>query len=159
MKQVFQAALDRPLQERLAFVCEACRDDPAGQREVESLLLAHEQAGDFAERPAVERLATGSAAVVMSGDSVTLDRALQPGFVLGRIRWSTDRPRRHGRGLSGERYAAGADRRYQGAARTPRDDVDLSTASSARRGCSRRSTIRTSARSTRSASRTASDDW
>ena len=49
MKQIFQSALDRAPQERSAFVREACGDDGEVHTEVESLLRAHHEAGDFAE--------------------------------------------------------------------------------------------------------------
>ena len=49
VKQIFQSALDRAPQERSAFVREACGDDGEVRTEVESLLLAHQEAGNFAE--------------------------------------------------------------------------------------------------------------
>ena len=54
VKQVFQAALDTPPEKRAAFVREACGTDHDLRTEVDSLLLAHERAGSFAERPALE---------------------------------------------------------------------------------------------------------
>ena len=42
-----QAALDRAPDERIAFLDEACADDPALRREVESLLSAYEQSDGF----------------------------------------------------------------------------------------------------------------
>ena len=50
MKQIFQSALDRAPQERPAFVREACGEDHHIRTEVESLLLAHQQAGGFAAK-------------------------------------------------------------------------------------------------------------
>src|SRR5688572_32978694 len=55
VKQIFQSALDRAPQERAAFVYEASRGDEHVRREVESLLLAHREAGDFAEQGAEPR--------------------------------------------------------------------------------------------------------
>jgi prepilin-type processing-associated H-X9-DG protein len=86
VKQLFQSVLERPLDERARVLSEACGDDRALQREVESLLAAHQQAGDFAERPAVERLATRAAAVVTNDDSMVRHHALQPGTELGPYR-------------------------------------------------------------------------
>ena len=43
--------------ERSAYLDQACADDPELRREVESLLQAHEQAGRFLSRPAVEERA------------------------------------------------------------------------------------------------------
>jgi serine/threonine-protein kinase len=54
VKRVFQSALERSPATRPAFLDAACGDDRSLRAEVESLLLAHEQAGGFAERPAVE---------------------------------------------------------------------------------------------------------
>jgi hypothetical protein len=86
VKELFQAALEQPPDKRVPFLREACGDDREVLREVESLLAAHEQAGDFAERPAVERLAIGAAAVVANDDTMMRHHALQPGTELGPYR-------------------------------------------------------------------------
>jgi eukaryotic-like serine/threonine-protein kinase len=52
IERLFQAALDREIAERSAFLDTACRDDAELRREVESLLAYREQTGDFIERPA-----------------------------------------------------------------------------------------------------------
>jgi eukaryotic-like serine/threonine-protein kinase len=51
---LLQSALQRPPEQRAAFLKEACDGDEALRREVESLLRAHEQAGEFLEAPALE---------------------------------------------------------------------------------------------------------
>ena len=57
---LFAAALEkRSPAERSAFLDEACADDPAMRQRVEALLQAHEKAGDYLERPAVEQMAGG----------------------------------------------------------------------------------------------------
>jgi eukaryotic-like serine/threonine-protein kinase len=56
VKQVFQAALERSPDSRPAFLADACGGVRSLRAEVESLLRAHEQAGSFAERPALEGL-------------------------------------------------------------------------------------------------------
>lgn len=56
IKRVLQAALDLPAEERTTYLRDTCGHDHDLRVEVESLLLAHEQAGSFAQRPAVERL-------------------------------------------------------------------------------------------------------
>ena len=56
-KAVFDAALDRGLSERDAFLDEACAGSPWLRAEVASLLAAHERAGDFIEAPAFEAAA------------------------------------------------------------------------------------------------------
>ena len=53
IKDVFSDALERPAASRAAFVANLCSDDAEVRREVESLLAAHDTAGDFLERPAV----------------------------------------------------------------------------------------------------------
>ena len=57
IKELFQAVSEREPHERQAFLEGACGDDRALQGEVESLLTAHDEAGSFAERPAIEALA------------------------------------------------------------------------------------------------------
>jgi len=79
VKEVFQAALDRPPSERSAFLRVACGSDNDLQTEVASLLDAHERAGSFAERPAVPEQ-DSSAPVGMT------ERVLQPGVRLGAYR-------------------------------------------------------------------------
>jgi eukaryotic-like serine/threonine-protein kinase len=65
VKQVFQAALERSPDSRPAFLAAACGDVRALRDEVESLLRAHEQAGSFAEPPAIE---AGRGPVMNRGD-------------------------------------------------------------------------------------------
>jgi len=68
VKQLFQSALEQSPDARPAFLDKICGNDRSLRAEVESLLRAHEQAGSFAERPAI--------------DGVT-DRPLQRGDRLG----------------------------------------------------------------------------
>lgn len=56
VKQLFQAALNQPPEKRAGFLREHCKDDRALLHEVESLLEAHAQAGDFVERPVIDVL-------------------------------------------------------------------------------------------------------
>lgn len=51
VKDTFEAALDRPQRERAAFIAGACHGDDEVRREVESLLLAHEQDSEFMNEP------------------------------------------------------------------------------------------------------------
>src|SRR6516162_334054 len=59
-RDIFTAALQIPdPDERSAFLAQACGGDAELRRQVEVLLRAHEGAGDFLARPAVEQLASG----------------------------------------------------------------------------------------------------
>ena len=53
VKEVFEATLERPPEERSRFIEGACAGDAALREEVESLLKSHEEAGSFMEFPAV----------------------------------------------------------------------------------------------------------
>ena len=78
IKTVFQAALARAPHERAAFLRETCGADEGLHAEVQSLLSAHEQAGDFVEHPAIESL---NAAAAHALD--TAGRALRRGDWFG----------------------------------------------------------------------------
>src|SRR5512145_3065088 len=64
IKAVFQAALERAPHERAEFLRETCGADGGLSAEVESLLSAHELAGTFVERPAIETLSSSAARVL-----------------------------------------------------------------------------------------------
>jgi predicted ATPase/serine/threonine protein kinase len=55
--QLFHAALELPRENRAAFLSGACAGDPELRREVESLVAAHDQAGDFVARPPTDVVA------------------------------------------------------------------------------------------------------
>ncbi len=90
-QHVFRAALAREASERAAFVRASCGKDAALQREVASLLAAHEQAGSLAARPAIHA-SDESAAPAASG--------LRPGDRFGpyqitdRLGWTSGSRRR-----------------------------------------------------------------
>ncbi len=48
---LLQSVLERPIEEREAFLRQACAADEALEREVRSLLASHQEAGSFLERP------------------------------------------------------------------------------------------------------------
>src|SRR5215470_17292049 len=54
VKQVFQSAIERPPDERAAFLAHACAGDPNLRGEVESLISSHDQAGDSIEAIAAD---------------------------------------------------------------------------------------------------------
>ena len=56
IKELFQAVIERPPDDREAFLEDACGNDRVLKQKVESLLTAHAEAGGFAERPAMDVL-------------------------------------------------------------------------------------------------------
>ena len=59
VERIYHEALEREAGERAAFLGEACGDDDALRREVQSLLSHVKAAGAFLERPALEEEAQG----------------------------------------------------------------------------------------------------
>jgi len=74
---LFQAAVDRPPEGRAAFLDEACAGDADLRREVELLLSADRQGGDF-----IDAIAMGAAASLIAA----ADRGVPPGTVISRYR-------------------------------------------------------------------------
>ena len=60
VKEIFQSAIERPADERAAFIRSQCAGDETFATEVESLLAANDQAGYF-----IEALPTGDATVAL----------------------------------------------------------------------------------------------
>src|SRR5206468_10459550 len=54
VNDLFQSAVERAPEERVAFLDEACHGDEGLRREVGSLLTSHERAEEFIELPAFE---------------------------------------------------------------------------------------------------------
>src|SRR6266851_8735673 len=67
--RLFHAALERPPEERVGFLAEACACDESVRSEVEALIAAHERSGEFLDAPAYEmasgKLANGSAGLAV----------------------------------------------------------------------------------------------
>ena len=54
IQALLQSALERESEERASFLNEACAGDELLRRQVEALLMSHQQAGSFLESPAAE---------------------------------------------------------------------------------------------------------
>jgi serine/threonine protein kinase len=54
IRRIFEDALDRPRQERAAYLRSVCARDGPLREEVEGLLASHEKSGDFLNQPAAE---------------------------------------------------------------------------------------------------------
>ena len=67
VKGVLDAALEREPQERAVFISKACEGDEPLRKELESLIISHEQAGNFIEEPAVAALAE---IITVKGESI-----------------------------------------------------------------------------------------
>jgi serine/threonine protein kinase len=84
LDEVFHAALDVSVSERAAFLDEACAGDELLLKQVEALLVAHEQAGSFIEKPALEAAAHSLAgegaeeAAIRVGQSISHYRIVAP---------------------------------------------------------------------------------
>ena len=70
IKEIFEAALQRPPRERSAFLEKTCRNDPALREEVEKLLVIEEEDEDFLERPAITRLSPEESGVKRVGTRI-----------------------------------------------------------------------------------------
>jgi eukaryotic-like serine/threonine-protein kinase len=57
VEKLYHSALEHNAGERDAFLRQACADDPTLEREIRSLLAAHQDAESFLERPALELVA------------------------------------------------------------------------------------------------------
>src|SRR4029453_7379109 len=105
VEEIFNAALDLPVDRRVAFLTEACGDDPELRHQIEYLINCHEQAGDF-----IETAASVHDSLLPDDDPVTL----QPDAMVGRQIGAYRLVREIGRGGMGAVYlAVRADDQYQ----------------------------------------------
>ena len=83
VERLYHAALERDGDQRAAFLTEACEDDPALLREVESLLAYRTKASDFIETPAAD--AYPALAAIVSRDRGRFPAPSAPGQFVGRV--------------------------------------------------------------------------
>ena len=163
VKALFQAAVERPGDERDAFLAAATGDDEALRRDVESLLAADASDSELPRSAAlvdesVARRSTGRAGV--DGRPAASRRPQ---------RWSSRRSLRsrgparcgrHGRGVPRARHKTESRRRPEGVASAFRASIPTGwRGSRAKRTCSPPSVTPTSPPSTGSRSRTARRHW
>jgi len=78
IEELYHSALDHEPEQRTAFLAAACAGDEMLEREVQSLLASHQDAGSFLENPALELAAR---ALALKQDHQTRERS---GFLIGR---------------------------------------------------------------------------
>src|SRR5215831_20862015 len=83
--KVLHAALERPPEERDAFLRQACAGDERLEREARSLLTLEQKAEGFLEKPAIE-MAAHVAVRERSGDSGETGGVLRTGAVVSHYR-------------------------------------------------------------------------
>ena len=88
LARICESALERPAEQRSAFLAEACGGDDELRREAESLLARDGEAGSFLETPAVAEAAAG---IVEVGPALTIGDRVGP-----YIHRLASRDRRHG---------------------------------------------------------------
>jgi hypothetical protein len=86
IERICEAALDRPSDERGAFVADACRDDAELRFEVESLLANASRAASFLEEPGFSAVGPGSRWRTRRGEA--------PGKSLKQVAFHRHDPRR-----------------------------------------------------------------
>jgi hypothetical protein len=86
---IFATALELPLDQRGAYLDQACAGDVALRRQVEALLRVHDDAGDFFEKlSAVARPASAKGEMTGSSDTIRLHiiPSEKPGDRIGRYK-------------------------------------------------------------------------
>ena len=147
VERLYHAALAQDRRARTVFLAEACAGDDALRREVESLLAQEAGAAGFMSTPAVA-LAGAIRKAAPRRSSVSAWGRIRSSRCWARAGWarSTGRATR----------SSGATSRSRSCRRLFTSDPDRLARFEREARCSRRSIIRTSARSTASRTRTAS---
>ena len=75
VESIFSEACDKAsAEERAAFLAEACAGDSELRRRIEALLEAHDRAGGFLERPAIQEVLAGAPVVFCEAGATALER-------------------------------------------------------------------------------------
>ena len=82
IKAIFQVAADLGRGDRTAYLDEACATEPDLRQEIEALLAASEEAGDFIEKPALHHSAI---TLAVGADDPSIGRRVGPYRVVGEI--------------------------------------------------------------------------
>ena len=85
LKQLFDDALSTTSSSRNAFLREACSDDDVLRHELESLLAAHDESGDYFEKLTEDLIAPALSAIEQNDDGVSPDRRVSHYELLERI--------------------------------------------------------------------------
>jgi serine/threonine protein kinase len=83
VERLYHAALERDGDQRTVFLADACKDDPALRREVESLLAYRTKTSDFIETPAAD--AYPALAAIVSRDRSLFQAPPAPGQFVGHV--------------------------------------------------------------------------
>lgn len=83
VSELYHAALDRPADQRAAFLEQVCSGDMELRQEVQSLLDANAQAGDFMTAPDVAAPDEATPDAAMDTQLMGATGALIPGSILG----------------------------------------------------------------------------
>src|SRR5438477_12367017 len=79
VQKLLQSALERGPQERAAFLDKVCGGNDSLRRQVESLIISHEQAESFLEAPAAE---VAAPLIIDEQDSLAVGQTLGPYKIL-----------------------------------------------------------------------------
>jgi serine/threonine protein kinase/Flp pilus assembly protein TadD len=85
LKTLFDDALSTTSSSRNAFLREACGDDAVLRHELESLLAAHEESGDYFEKLTLDLIGPALSSIELNNDGVSADRKVSHYELLERI--------------------------------------------------------------------------
>jgi serine/threonine protein kinase/Tfp pilus assembly protein PilF len=80
VEEIFQTAIDLPPEQRADYLGKVCEDNGQMRSEVDALILAYEESGDFIERPAIEidaAVVAGSLGGALIGQTISHYRIIE----------------------------------------------------------------------------------